>query len=65
MLFRFQWHPENVSQELGVRPWSFAISPLRVIRIEQTHVIDVCLLLILKCIETSAFPWLDIFDILS
>ena len=36
MLFRFQWHIENLSQELGLGPGFFSISPLRVIRIEQT-----------------------------
>ena len=35
MLFRFQWHMENLSQELGLGPGFFSISPLRVFRIEQ------------------------------
>ena len=36
MLFRLQWHIENFSQELGLGHGFFSISPLRVIRIEQT-----------------------------
>ena len=38
MLFRFQGHIENLSQELGLGPGLFSISPLRVIRIEQTQI---------------------------
>ena len=35
MLFRFQWHIENLSQELGLRPGFFSVSPHSVIKIEQ------------------------------
>ena len=38
MLFRFQWYIENLSQELGLGPGFFSISPLRVIRNEQTQI---------------------------
>ena len=38
MLFRFQGHIENLSQELGLGPGFFSISPPRVIRIEETQI---------------------------
>ena len=38
IVFRFQLHIENSSQELGLGPALFSISLLRVIRIEHTQI---------------------------
>ena len=53
MLFRFQWHIENLAQELGLGPEFFSILPLSVIKFEQTQIskYDLCMLLTSKYIE--------------
>ena len=38
MMFRFQWHIEKLTQELGIEHIFFSISLLRVIKIEQTQI---------------------------
>ena len=38
ILFKFQWHMKNLSQELGLGPGFFSVSPLRVIRTEETQI---------------------------
>ena len=38
LLFILQWQIENVSQEVDLDHGFFSISPLRVIRIEQTQI---------------------------
>ena len=38
MVFRFQWHIEKLTQELGIEHIFFSISLLRVIKIEQTQI---------------------------
>ena len=48
MLFRFQWHIENSSQELGLGPGFFSLSPL----IMSEAKITPCLKLIRIILET-------------
>ena len=48
MLFRFQWHIENSSQELGLGPGFFSLTPL----IMSEAKITPCLKLIRIMLET-------------